>query len=206
MLHEVGAQQDLGPFECSPQAAEAVKARHGDGVEILNNDGATAMARVRYRVTIFIPKAMNTDFFVGVQIPTSWDAARYGIPPEVLAHTDPATLYVLVCVVEAFLSAGITEVYELYKYLHVSEVGNCIGSSAGGGTAAELFMKQRLLGKEVRSDILAETFAGQQPPGLTCCCSRRLALLGQPLAHAPRQSSRSIQLASLLQADDPRCA
>ncbi|KAI1116768.1 hypothetical protein F5Y14DRAFT_405120 [Nemania sp. NC0429] len=160
MLHEVGAQQDLGPFECSPQAAEALKARHGDGVEILSNDGVTAMARVRQGASIFIPKAMNTDFFVGAQIPTGWDAARYGIPPEVLTQADPATLYVLVCVAEAFISAGITDVYELYKYMHVSEVANCIGSSAGGGTAAELFMKQRLLGKEVRSDILAESFVG----------------------------------------------
>ncbi|KAI0467782.1 acyl transferase domain-containing protein [Xylaria cf. heliscus] len=160
MLHEVGTQEDLGPFECSPEAAEALKARHGDAVEVLSNDGVTAMARIRRGVSIFIPKAMNTDFFVGAQVPTGWDGARYGIPPELLTQVDRSTLLVLVCVVEAFLSAGITDIYELYKYMHVSELGNCVGSSAGGGTAAQLFMQQRLLGKEVRSDILGESFVG----------------------------------------------
>ncbi|KAI1746871.1 hypothetical protein F4782DRAFT_543929 [Xylaria castorea] len=149
MLHEVGTQEDPGPFECSPQAAEALKAYHGDAVEVLSNNGVTAMARIRHGASIFILKAMNTDFFVGARVLTGWDAARYGIPPELLTQADRSTLLVLVCVAEAFFSAGITNVYELYKYLSVSEVGNCVSSSAGGGTAAQLFI-----------NILAESFVG----------------------------------------------
>ncbi len=42
---------------------------------------------------------------------------------------DPVTLFTLVCTVEALLSSGITDPYELYlRYVHLSEVGNCIGA------------------------------------------------------------------------------
>ncbi|PNY24048.1 Acyl transferase/acyl hydrolase/lysophospholipase, partial [Tolypocladium capitatum] len=164
MLHEVGAEEDLPPFECSPQAAEAFRARHGSAVEVLgrSGDGAAATVRVRVRrgASIFVPKAINTDYFVGAQVPTGWDAARYGIPPEVLTQADRPALYALVCTVEAFLAAGLTDVYELYRYLHVSDVGNCLGSGAGGASAIQVFHEQRLLGREIRSDVLSEAFVG----------------------------------------------
>lgn len=38
------------------------------------------------------------------------------------------TLYSLVSTVEALVSAGVTDPYEFYEYVHVSEVGNTIGS------------------------------------------------------------------------------
>lgn len=161
MLHEVSTQEDLPPFECSPEAADALRARHGGGVEIMGGgDGMTVRVRVLRGSSIFVPKAINTDFFIGAQMPTGWDPARYGIPPDVIATADRPALYSLVCTVEAFLSAGVTDVYELYKYIHVSEVGNCLGSGAGGIPAIQRFHEQRLLGKEVRNDILSEAFVG----------------------------------------------
>lgn len=160
MLHEVGTQEDLPPFDCSSQAAGDLKRRHGDAVEVLSDDGLSASVRIRSGATIFVPKAMNTAYFVGAQVPQGWDAARYGIPQEVSAQTDRPGLFALVCAVEAFLSAGITDVYELYKYIHVSEVGNCIGSGAGGLPAFQRMHEHRLLGREVPNDNLSEAFVG----------------------------------------------
>ncbi|KAJ5951042.1 Acyl transferase/acyl hydrolase/lysophospholipase [Penicillium vulpinum] len=160
ILHEVGTEEDLPPFECSSQAAEGFKARHGDAVEILQDDGTTATVKIRRGASIFIPKALNTEYFVGAQIPTGWDPARYGIPPEILAQADRPSLFALVCTAEAFLGAGITDVYELYKYIHVSEVGNCISSGSGGLTAFQALHEHRLLGREVQQDILSEIFIG----------------------------------------------
>ncbi|KAJ0122096.1 fatty acid synthase subunit alpha [Diaporthe amygdali] len=160
MLHEVGTQEDLPPFDCSSQAAEDLKRRHGDAIEVLSDDGSSASVRIRSGATIFVPKAMNTAYFVGAQVPQGWDAARYGIPQEVSAQTDRPGLFALVCAVEAFLSAGITDVYELYRYIHVSEVGNCIGSGAGGLPAFQRMHEHRLLGREVPNDNLSEAFVG----------------------------------------------
>lgn len=160
MLHEVGTQEDLPPFDCSSQAAEDLKRRHGDAIEVLSDDGSSASVRIRSGATIFVPKAMNTAYFVGAQVPQGWDAARYGIPQEVSAQTDRPGLFALVCAVEAFLSAGITDVYELYRYIHVSEVGNCIGSGAGGLPALQRLHEHRLLGREVPIDNLSEAFVG----------------------------------------------
>lgn len=160
MLHEVGTQEDLPPFDCSSQAAEDLKRRHGDAVDVLSDDGSSASVRIRSGATIFVPKAMNTAYFVGAQVPQGWDAARYGIPQEISAQTDRPGLFALVCAVEAFLSAGVTDVYELYKYIHVSEVGNCIGSGAGGLPAFQRMHEHRLLGREVPNDNLSEAFVG----------------------------------------------
>ncbi|KAH7381080.1 hypothetical protein BKA64DRAFT_227984 [Cadophora sp. MPI-SDFR-AT-0126] len=160
MLHEVGVQEDLPPFECSPQAAADFQARHGDAVEILANDGTTATVRIRRGASIFIPKSMNSEYFVGAQVPTGWDAAKYGIPAEILMQVDLPSLFALVSAAEAFLSAGITDVYELYRYIHVSEVGNCIGSGAGGTPAMRATHEKRFLGKDVPTDKLSEGFIG----------------------------------------------
>lgn len=160
MLHEVGAAEDLPPFERSLQAAEALKTRHEDGAEILSNDGTTAKVRIRRGAYIFVPKAMNPEYFVGAQLPTGWDASRYGIPEEVLTQASRSSLYVLVAAAEGFICAGITDVYELYQYIHVSDVGNCVSSGAGGATAIQAFHEHRLLGGQVQSDILSESFIG----------------------------------------------
>ncbi|KAJ2087922.1 dihydroorotate dehydrogenase [Coemansia sp. RSA 986] len=85
-------------------------------------------------------------------------AARYGIPDYVIKQVDDTTLYMLVAVVEALLRAGITDPYELYKYFHVSEVGNSIGSAFGGLNALQSMFRLRSLEKNMQSDILEETF------------------------------------------------
>jgi 3-oxoacyl-(acyl-carrier-protein) synthase len=47
-------------------------------------------------------------------------------------QVDPVTLYNLVSTVEALVSSGITDPYEFYEYVHVSEVGNTSGGGVGG--------------------------------------------------------------------------
>jgi len=67
-------------------------------------------------------------------------------------------LYVLVCTAEALLAGGITDPYELYQYVHVSEVGNCIGSGFSAAASLRAIFKDRTLDKPVQNDILQETF------------------------------------------------
>jgi 3-oxoacyl-(acyl-carrier-protein) synthase len=47
---------------------------------------------------------------------------------KIVAQIDRATLWALVCTAEALNASGITDPYELYKYMHPSDVGTCIGT------------------------------------------------------------------------------
>ncbi|KAA8626351.1 fatty acid synthase [Pyrenophora tritici-repentis] len=86
------------------------------------------------------------------------DAKKYGVPDDIISQVDPVTLFVLVSSVECLLSSGITDPYEFYKYVHLSEVGNCIGSGMGGTTALRGMYKDRFLDTPVQKDILQESF------------------------------------------------
>lgn len=51
---------------------------------------------------------------------------------DIIAQVDRVTLYSLVSVVEAMVAAGVSDPYEFYEYVHVSEVRShkaltCIG-------------------------------------------------------------------------------
>jgi 3-oxoacyl-(acyl-carrier-protein) synthase len=91
------------------------------------------------------------------QIPTGWEAGHYGIPEDIVAQTDRASLWALVCTAEALNASGITDPYELYKHMHPSEVGTCIGSGMGGVTSMAQTFKDRRDEKQVQNDILQET-------------------------------------------------
>jgi len=88
------------------------------------------VVRLKKGATLYIPKALRFDRLVAGQIPTGWDAKRYGVPEDIANQVDPITLYVLVSTVESLIASGVTDPYEFYKYVHVSEVGN----TSGGGT------------------------------------------------------------------------
>ncbi|KAI1084923.1 thiolase-like protein [Whalleya microplaca] len=57
-------------------------------------------------------------------------------------------------------SAGIEDPFELYKYIHVSELENCIGSGAGGLKLKSMrdMYRHRYRDDPVQDDILQETF------------------------------------------------
>ena len=50
---------------------------------------------------------------------------------DTVENTDPVVGYAVVAAMEALLSAGIVDAYELYQYVHVSEVGLGVGTQPG---------------------------------------------------------------------------
>lgn len=159
LLQEVVIQEDLDPFEASKDTAEEFKREHGDKVEIFEiPESGEYTVRLKKGALLFIPKALQFDRLVAGQIPTGWDAKRYGVPDDIIEQVDPVTLFVLVCTAESLLSSGITDPYEFYKYVHISEVGNCIGSGIGGTHALRGMYKDRFLDKPLQKDILQESF------------------------------------------------
>ncbi|KAJ5633042.1 hypothetical protein N7490_009381 [Penicillium lividum] len=159
LLQEIVIQEDLEPFEASKETAEEFKREHGDNVEIFEiPESGEFTVRLRKGANLLIPKALQFDRLVAGQVPTGWDARRYGIPDDIIEQVDPVTLFVLVCTAESMLSAGITDPYEFYKYVHLSEVGNCIGSGIGGTHALRGMYKDRYLDKPLQKDILQESF------------------------------------------------
>ncbi|KAH6632618.1 hypothetical protein F5144DRAFT_534308 [Chaetomium tenue] len=159
LMHEVVIEEDLDPFQASKDTAEEFKREHGDKVEIFEiPETGEYTVRMKKGASLWIPKALRFDRLVAGQIPTGWDAKRYGVPDDIISQVDPVALFVLVSTVEALLSAGITDPYEFYKYVHVSEVGNCVGSGMGGAAALRGMHRDRFLDKPLQNDILQESF------------------------------------------------
>ena len=158
LLQEIVIEHDLDPFEASKETAEEFKREHGEKVEIFELESGEFTVRLKKGATLLIPKALQFDRLVAGQVPTGWDARKYGIPEDIIEQVDPVTLFVLVCTAESMLSAGITDPYEFYKYVHLSEVGNCIGSGIGGTHALRGMYKDRYLDKPLQKDILQESF------------------------------------------------
>ncbi|KAJ4382137.1 beta subunit of fatty acid synthetase [Didymella sp. IMI 355093] len=159
LMQEIQIEEDLDPFEASKETAEEFKRQHGDKVEIFAiEDSGEYTVRMKKGATLIIPKALRFDRLVAGQIPTGWDAKKYGVPEDIISQVDPVTLFVLVSTAECLLSSGITDPYEFYKYVHLSEVGNCVGSGIGGTTALRGMYKDRFLDKPVQKDILQESF------------------------------------------------
>jgi fatty acid synthase subunit alpha len=159
LLQEIQIEEDLDPFEASKETADEFKRQHGDKVEVFElPDSGEFTVRLRKGATLLIPKALRFDRLVAGQIPTGWDAKKYGVPDDIISQVDPVTLFVLVSTAEALLCSGITDPYEFYQYVHLSEVGNCIGSGIGGTGALRGMYKDRFLDKPVQKDILQESF------------------------------------------------
>lgn len=158
LLQEIQIEEDLDQFEASKETAEEFKRQHGAKVEIFELESGEYSVRLKKGATLLIPKALRFDRLVAGQIPTGWDAKTYGVPDDIISQVDQVTLFVLVCTAEALLSAGVTDPYEFYKYVHLSEVGNCVGSGIGGTTALRGMYKDRFMDKPVQKDILQESF------------------------------------------------
>lgn len=159
LIQEVVIQHDLEPFEASKETAEQYKHQHGDKCEIFEiEESGEFTVKILKGATLYVPKALRFDRLVAGQIPTGWDAKNYGISEDTISQVDPITLFVLVSTVEALLATGITDPFEFYKYVHVSEVGNCSGSGMGGVSALRGMFKDRYSDKPVQNDILQESF------------------------------------------------
>ncbi|PVH99331.1 thiolase-like protein [Periconia macrospinosa] len=157
-LHEVAITTDMEPFEVSLEAAADLKREHKDHVVVEGQSNGQASVRFRAGARLYIPKALPHHHAVRSQMPTGWDPKRFGIPEDIIAQVDPVTLFALVATSEALLSAGIEDPYELYDHVNVADVGNAVGSGAGGQRSLHAMYRQRYVDKSVQKDILAETF------------------------------------------------
>ncbi|KNC49148.1 uncharacterized protein AMSG_11853 [Thecamonas trahens ATCC 50062] len=162
-LRQVVVTNTLGPVEvASPEEATAFKAEHGDAATIFER-GSTWFVQLEPGSVVYVPKALRFDRAVAGQIPTGWDPARLGVPQDIIAQVDPVTLYLLTSTAEALLTAGITDPYELYNYVHVSQVGNSIGGGMGGMRAIRRAHRDRLLDHDIPSDTLQEQLINVAP-------------------------------------------
>jgi fatty acid synthase subunit alpha len=65
--------------------------------------------------------------------------------------------------IQRYSLPGITDPYEFYEYVHVSEVGNTAGGGVGGLTALRKTFRERMQEKPVQADILQEVFINVMP-------------------------------------------
>ncbi|KAJ2725143.1 fatty acid synthase alpha subunit Lsd1 [Coemansia sp. Benny D115] len=160
IMREVQIEHNMPPFEASEEVARAYKSANGDKVDVWANLGKHDSWSVRFLkgALIRVPAAVEAECLVGAQIPTGWSPTRYGIPEDLAKQIDPTTCYSLVATVEALIRSGITDPYELYQYLHVSEVGNTTGSTVGGIKSFQDMFRHRQQDMDVNSDVMQESF------------------------------------------------
>ncbi|MFT4148320.1 MAG: DUF1729 domain-containing protein [Micrococcaceae bacterium] len=103
-----------------------------------------------------LPRRATLTRTVGGQLPTDFDASKWGIPQSVMEGMDRMTAWNLVTTVDAFLSAGFTPA-ELLQAIHPTEVASTQGTGFGGMTSMRKLFVDRFLGEDYPSDILQET-------------------------------------------------
>ncbi|KAJ2269111.1 fatty acid synthase alpha subunit Lsd1, partial [Coemansia sp. RSA 370] len=156
VIQEMLIEHDMEPFEASVDEAAAFKQSNGDRVDIWENTNGTWLVRFLKGAVIHVPMSVSAASFAAGLIPTGWSAARFGIPEDIVNQVDPITLFTLVATVEALVRSGFTDPYELYKYFHVSEVGNSIGSGVGGLRALHDIFNKRAHNQNIRNDAMQE--------------------------------------------------
>ncbi|RUP46910.1 fatty acid synthase [Jimgerdemannia flammicorona] len=162
-MQEVVIDHELEPFECSKEEASHFKLQHGDKVDTFETESGSWTVAIKKGAAIYVPKALRFDRLVAGTIPTGWDASRYGVPKDIIDQVDKVALFNIVSTVEALVASGITDPYEFYQYVHVSEIGNSTGSGVGGGSALRGLYRDRFLDKPVQQDILQESFINTMP-------------------------------------------
>ena len=155
---EVELNHDLEPLEVSTEDASRFKREQGDKVDVWAQESGEWFVKFKKGARVFIPKSVKFDRVVAGQIPTGWDAKKYGIPDDIIAQVDRTALWALVCTMESLIMSGVTDPYELYKHIHPSEVGTALGSGMGGMCSLSAMFKDRREEKDVQKDILQETF------------------------------------------------
>ncbi|ETM01359.1 holo-[acyl-carrier-protein] synthase [Phytophthora nicotianae] len=165
VLHQIAIDKKMSPIEVADreEALQFRKELGKDSVDVFQSASGAWMICLRKGSVLNIPRALNFDRFVAGQIPTGWSAERLGLPKDIAESVDPITLYALASTMDAFVAAGMTDPYEFYQYVHVSEVGNTSGGGMGGFRAYSQIYKGRLLGKPAPSDILQECFINTPP-------------------------------------------
>ncbi|KAG8889684.1 3-oxoacyl-[acyl-carrier-protein] synthase [Tulasnella sp. 332] len=115
---EIELNHDLEPLEVSAAEAAKFKHLHGDKVDAWVLESGEWKVKFKKGARVLVPKAVHFDRLVAGQLPTGWDAGRYGIPADIVAQTDRTALWALVCTMEALIQSGISDPYELYKFIN----------------------------------------------------------------------------------------
>eukprot|EP00403_Amphidinium_massartii_P037865 CAMPEP_0178444832 /NCGR_PEP_ID=MMETSP0689_2-20121128/39770_1 /TAXON_ID=160604 /ORGANISM="Amphidinium massartii, Strain CS-259" /LENGTH=1181 /DNA_ID=CAMNT_0020069195 /DNA_START=184 /DNA_END=3731 /DNA_ORIENTATION=+ len=170
MHHTVLLEEDLPPVEVDDMDVAKEFARmHGDKCQVAETASGAVTVRMLKGARIFVPRALRSDRCaqgaqIGpvdlLQIPSGWDPKRFGIPDDLIAQVDRVTLFALVSTAQALRESGIVDPYEFYEYVHLSQVGNTIGSGMGGMLSLnEMFVSRyHSDAKRVQGDVLQETF------------------------------------------------
>ncbi|PIR17856.1 MAG: hypothetical protein COV46_02365 [Deltaproteobacteria bacterium CG11_big_fil_rev_8_21_14_0_20_49_13] len=116
--------------------------------------------------TIKLPRVISHSRYVAGQIPTGFDASRFGVSKDLAYQIDRLSLFNFVASSEAFLSAGLTP-DELSKEIHPSKIGNTQGSGMGGMTALNRLYHDWKEDKERKGDVLQETLISTIPAWIT---------------------------------------
>ncbi|KAJ1746765.1 fatty acid synthase alpha subunit Lsd1, partial [Coemansia sp. RSA 1821] len=162
ILRELQIEHDMEPFEATEEEALQFKQRNGDKVRIWEQN-STWYVRLLRGATLLVPKALRFDRLVAAQLPTGWNPERFGIPKNIADQVDPVTCYALVATTEALVRSGITDPYELYRYVHMSEVGSSTGTALGGLRSMKRVFNERFLDKDQPPDVYQETFLSTPP-------------------------------------------
>src|SRR5690606_33886358 len=117
--------------------------------------GRVSVVRKRGAV-VRVPAALRIDRRVTGQVPSGWDPARFGVPPDMVEQVDPVTLYCLLSTAEAFLTAGL-EPEEIYRWIHPARVGVTVGTGIGGMKKLHRLHRDHYDGAERQNDTLQET-------------------------------------------------
>ncbi|KAL7423471.1 fatty acid synthase alpha subunit Lsd1 [Cryptotrichosporon argae] len=155
---EIQLNHDLEPLEVSAEDATRFKREQGDNVDVWAQESGEWFVKFKKGARVFLPKSIKFDRVVAGQIPTGWDAKRFGIPEDIIAQVDRTALWALVSTMEALIMSGVTDPYEIYKHIHPSELGTALGSGMGGMASLSAMFKDRREEKDVQKDILQETF------------------------------------------------
>ncbi|CCO34691.1 fatty acid synthase subunit alpha, fungi type [Rhizoctonia solani AG-1 IB] len=100
---EIELNHDLEPLEVSEAEARKFKLEHGSKVDIWAQESGEYFVKLKKGARVLVPKAFQFDRLVAGQIPTGWDAGRYGIPQDIVTQTDRSALWALVCTAEALI-------------------------------------------------------------------------------------------------------
>ncbi|OMH83907.1 Fatty acid synthase subunit alpha, partial [Zancudomyces culisetae] len=157
-IQEIEIQEKMHPIITTQVEAEHFKLRNEDKVKIWSNGDETWSVQFLPGAKLYFPKATKIDSNTVGLLPKGWSAKRYGIDTDTINQVDYLTLLTLVSTCDSLMRAGIEDPYEFYKYVHLTEVGNSVGSFVGG---VESFLETclgRLRDEDVQKDILQETF------------------------------------------------
>ncbi|MFT7620888.1 MAG: fatty acid synthase [Myxococcota bacterium] len=153
---DVHLEQDFAFEVNSREEAEAFREADPEHTEVVAREDGTLLVRRLAGTTIKVRRSLHLDRWAGGQVPSGWDATRFGISPEIVEQVDRVTLFLLVATAEAFLQAGL-EPEEIYAFLHPTRVA-CTQASGIGGMRKQRRLNQDFeLGNERQSDVLQET-------------------------------------------------